>query len=62
MIFLEHISNARIAGGRRDAVHKDRAFLCREHAADQVQKRGFPTAGRTDNSKEFAGHQVKRYI
>ena len=31
---LEHISDARVAGGRRDAVHKNRALLCQEHAAD----------------------------
>lgn len=62
MVFLEHISNAWIAGRRRDAVHKNRAFFCREHAADQIQERGLSAAGWTDNGKKFTGHQVKRYI
>ena len=50
------------AGRRRDAVHKNRAFFCREHAADQIQERGLSAAGWTDNGKKFTGHQVKRYI
>lgn len=63
MVFLEHISNAWIAGRRRDAVHKNRGLLsAREHAADQIQERGLSAAGWTDNGKKFTGHQVKRYI
>ena len=62
MILLEHISDAGISGKRRRTVHKNRTFFCWKKTADQVQKRGFSTAGRTDNSQKFARQQMKGYM